>query len=1188
MYLKSIEVQGFKSFAQKILFEFHPGITGIVGPNGSGKSNVADAVRWVLGEQSAKQLRGGNMQDVIFSGTQARKPLSFAQVAITLDNADHKLPVDYEEVTVARRLYRSGESEYLLNGVSCRLRDINELFYDTGIGKEGYSIIGQGQIDRILSSKPEERRELFDEAAGIVKFKRRKAATLKKLSDEEANLVRISDMLSELERQVRPWERQAEAAKKYLAYRDRQRLLDVNIFLHESEKLRLDLESLRTKLSDASAQLAEANGQYEETKRAYEEIQARLEELDTQLSDVRARTQECSQRRQQLEGQIGVCREQIAAGVKNSALYKEKLISLAQEIQEHKDQIRTLTQQKSTLIKEAESLAAKLSGKEEELAHLNEEITACEEEISRGKAELIEIINARSTTKGNAERFTVLAEQISIRKAEVSQRLLHIKTEEQSLCQQTEEVEKELAGLGEKLDRLSKEKSATDSEEQELSGRIHRQNDEMQLLQASFHRENSRLDSMKNIAERYDGYGQSIRRVMEQKEKVTGLRGVVADLIQTDRKFEQAIETALGGSIQNIVTDTEQTAKEMIGFLKKNRYGRATFLPLDAVNGRGAFSPAEALAETGVIGVADTLISTAEEFRGLASYLLGSVLVVDTIDHAIALAGKYRHRLRLVTLDGESLSPGGSMTGGAFKNSSNLLGRRREIEELEKKVEKLRSDGEHLAGQIGKLREKRNEKRVASAELSRKIQSLLVDQNTAQIRHESLKEKAGELAAELSSVKAAQEEIRADQAGLDKEKSRIDQELVTSSQDEEECSTFVREQEEELSRLRQDQAELMEELGSLRLSEQTVHQQEGFVRENLTRITQELEAGEKEHQETEKNLEQGMASGKEKQSEIEQLMQEIAKLGAEEQAGEAEIREKEAERTRLNGEHKTFFTRRDELSGQINLLDKECLRLKSQADRLEENRDAQIAYLWDEYQLSPHHAADQRFSEGEEMSLREMKKELSGIREKIKNLGPVNVQAIEEYRDLSERHAFLSGQVADLKKAKETLEKIITELDDGMRRQFTEKFREIEAQFDKTFKELFGGGKGSLALEEDVDILEAGIYIISQPPGKKLQNMMQLSGGEKALTAIALLFAIQSLKPSPFCLLDEIEAALDDSNVGRFAGYLQKLTKDTQFIIITHRRGTMNAADRLYGITMQEKGVSALVSVDLVENQLSA
>ena len=1183
MYLKSIEVQGFKSFANKIVFEFHNGITGIVGPNGSGKSNVGDAVRWVLGEQSAKQLRGGNMQDVIFSGTETRKPLGFASVAITLDNSDHKLDIEYEEVTVTRRLYRSGESEYLLNGTGCRLKDINELFYDTGIGKEGYSIIGQGQIDKILSGKPEERRELFDEAAGIVKFKRRKATALKKLDEEQQNLVRVTDILSELTRQLGSLERQSETARVYLKKKEELKILDVNMYLAESAHIKEQLKETEEKYQISQNELQQTQTQFDQTKAEYERLEKELEELDTKIQEARTQASENALKKQQLENSVELLKEQIRAAQQNHQHYEERIQTIRQELDRRQQEAAGHEQEQEALKESLGEAAVRKKKAEEKLAILHQNIEETNQSIEDGKSEIIEILNQRASTKGKMQRYDAMLEQIGIRKAALSQRVLKLKSDESQQQEIIQEHQEKCKEIGAQMDGIQMEYRKVEREVGSLRSQMEEQNKKLEQGQTAYHREASRLESLRNIAERYEGYGNSIRRVMEQKDRQPGIHGVVADLIKVEKAYETAVETALGGSIQNIVTDNEQTAKVMIEYLKKNRYGRATFLPLTNMRSNSFQNPA-ALKEEGVIGLADTLVTAESTYRTLLSQLLGRTLVVDTIDHAIVIARKYRHTLRIVTLEGESLSPGGSMTGGAFRNSSNLLGRRREIEELEGKVAALKEELQKIQKIILDKRERRNALRDDLAEMTRQLQQLQISQNTEKVGITQAEARIREVRIGYGQLKAEGREIEGQIAEIKESSSSIREEMKHSTAREQEQEALVNSQQEILEKLQEQEASYSQELNQIQVAYASLEQKVSFTGENLSRIHQEEAAMRDELQQMQESLEEG---GKEKEEKehnilsIQKTIQEASRIREEDEAQMQQYLEKKEE---LNSQHKTFFSRRDELSAHISRMDKECFRLNSQKEKLEERQDNQINYLWEEYEVTPGQANTYRMEDMPERSV--IRQQIAELKDAIRKLGNVNVNAIEEYKEILERHTFLSAQHTDLVEAAETLKGIIAELDEGMRKQFTEKFQEIRVEFDKVFKQLFGGGKGTLELMEDEDVLEAGIRIISQPPGKKLQNMMQLSGGEKALTAIALLFAIQNLKPSPFCLLDEIEAALDDSNVTRFAQYLHKLTKNTQFIVITHRRGTMNAADRLYGITMQEKGVSTLVSVNLIENQL--
>lgn len=1184
MYLKSIEVQGFKSFANRLVFEFHNGITGIVGPNGSGKSNIGDAVRWVLGEQSAKQLRGGKMEDVIFAGTELRKPVSYASVAITIDNSDHALPVDFDQVTITRKVFRSGESEYLMNGSACRLRDINELFYDTGIGKEGYSIIGQGQIDRILSGKPEERRELFDEAAGIVKFKRRKAAAQKKLDDESRNLVRVNDILAELEKQVGPLEHQAEKAKEYLKLKEELKKNDVNLFLIESDEFKEELAKVNETFSIADAELKAAKAEFEKSGAEYEANEERLSCLNHTIEENSSIANQAEIDKNRLSSQIELLNEQIKSVLASDEQLNKRLDSIKERLLDSDEEKKRLISERFKLTDRLDEMKAECEEADNIVKSLTESIAELEENVENGKDDVIDNLNERGQIKAKLQRNVTLLEQVNIRKSELTRKLINCKSEEDTQKQNLDSLKKQLSDVREDISSINEKLSDREKNQLLIRDTINKYNTDINNLNRIVMGESSRLESLKNITERYDGYGSSIRKVMEQKEKNKGIIGVVADIIKTKKQYETAIETALGGTIQNIVTDNEETAKWLITFLKQNKFGRATFLPLSAISGRDIKVDNTLTSEKGAIGFANQLIECDSEFYELARYLLGRILVVDNIDNALAIARRHNHSVRIVTLEGDMLSPGGSMSGGAFKNSSNLLGRRREIEELETSVAGNEKKLKRLETELSNAREKLSVVRNELEQLKTELQEKQLAENTSSMNLEAAERKQEELNRAYTNSKRESEEIEVSVLQINAEIDACKIALAESERHDKELTDKINSDNAKIEQNKAELAARQAEAEKRHIELANFSQQDTFAEENIKRVLREISRLNEEADEIKDSL--GSAD-----DEIREKKENIAKIGETIATAEAKIAEyagitakEREERDKVQEKQRELFTRREEISGRINTLDKECLRISSRIEKIETMRDERIDYMWNEYELTLIRAAELRDESLNNSDV--LRKSITVLKADIKKLGDVNVNAIEDYKEISERYIFLKTQHDDLITARDTLIKVIDELDTGMRTQFIEKFQEIKVEFDKVFKELFGGGRGTLELEEDVDILEAGIKIISQPPGKKLQNMMQLSGGEKALTAISLLFAIQNLKPSPFCLLDEIEAALDDSNVVRYAKYLHKLTKNTQFIVITHRRGTMAAADRLYGITMQEKGVSTLVSVDLIEDQL--
>ncbi len=1183
MYLKSIEIQGFKSFANKTRFEFQNGITGIVGPNGSGKSNVADAVRWVLGEQRVKQLRGSSMQDVIFAGTQARRPLGFAYVAITLDNSDGALPIDYREVTVARRIYRSGESEYLLNGTVCRLRDVNELFYDTGIGKEGYSIIGQGQIDRILSDKPQDRRALFDEAAGIVKYKHRKDQTLKKLESERDNLTRLTDIVGELEKQIPSLEKQQEKARIYLRHRDALKRLDINAFLIENEKNTRQLEELKAQETTAAQDLAEAKARSESLRTRIESLQERRSALEERIEAVRNRITDASIVRGRIEGDIKVFEEQIRASEQRIRRLADQEEILRRDLQDRAAQEKDLAEK----IRAAEA-SSETIGKDFEKALQAHEASQKEAALLRDRIEekrsgILEEMEHRATVRSRLASLRTLQEQETARLREVEKELTEVSGEQtqtddtiSSLRGAFREIAEEIRALQEGQKQIEQEIAAHKTSLGDADAQLRR-------AQLSYHQEKSRLDAITNLAERYEGYGGSVRRVMQEKSREPGIIGSVAELLTTDKQYETAIEVALGGSIQNIVTRDEKTARRLIEILKRERAGRATFLPLSGIRGSSGLRDTGVLREPGVIGTADTLVRASQGCEDVAKNLLGRTVIVDTFDHAVAASRGSGRGVRMVTLEGELFAPGGAISGGTFRNASNLLGRRREMEELAASTEKFRREVERQEQAIEDTKESRNVLRRKLDENKRTLQEKFISQNTLRVRIQQEEEKRRQA---QGSAETLRQELRAlqertGQAAADLEAAEKDlhrSEAAEQSMTEE--SAVLQEKLEGLQR--QEEADAAQ-VSSQELLRSRTDQELRFLQQNITRIRGELETLRTQYGEVRQGSESDRAVIETNTEKIRQLREEAASSEGTRTGDEETLQQLREENDAVLRDQEEARADRESTAEVIAGLDKECYRLSSRLERVEEAVEQKASYMWEEYEVTPADAAALR--DETLTDLAGMKKEIAGLRQQIKALGSVNVGAIDEYKELMERYTFLKGQHDDLTEAAASLEKIVTELDEAMRRQFRQQFADIQKAFDRVFKELFGGGQGQLELLEDADILEAGVRVIAQPPGKKLQNMMQLSGGEKALTAIALLFAIQSLKPSPFCLLDEIEAALDESNVGRFAQYLHNLTQSTQFIVITHRRGTMEQADRLYGITMQEKGISAMVSVDLIDDK---
>ena len=1189
MYLKRIEIHGFKSFANKIVLDFHEGITGIVGPNGSGKSNVADAVRWVLGEQSAKQLRGGNMQDVIFAGTQIRKPQGFAYVAITLDNSDHSLDISYEEITVSRRIYRSGESEYMINGSACRLKDISELFFDTGIGKDGYSIIGQGQVEKILSGKAEDRRELFDEAAGITKYKRRKLLAEKKLENERENLIRVKDILSELSRQVGPLEEQSKTARTYLDLREELKYHDINIFVNETDKLRQ--ESVKTSEQEVIAleDLERLNKDLEALNKRYEELDGAVQKLDEDIDSVKSHINDTNLEISDYEGKVALYTEQINYNQQNERNIELRLHDMSLDIEKKNNEIIKYRDDIESLNKKLEQQNALIEKFEDEIISKNTFISDVEKDISNNKSEILKSLNEKSSLLTRNQKYETLIEQIRIRKSEAAQKIIDIKTSESKIRSEFDSERQKLFKLREEEKRNKEKLDEILKQIREKSLEINEKNNNLSRLQKENQHYSAKLESLKNIAEKYEGYGTSVKRIMENNSfSQKGVHGVVAEIIKTEKRYEIAIETALGGRIQNIVTDTEETAKDLIEYLKKNKFGRATFVPLSAVRESKDLKDIPILKEDGVLGTASKLVSADAMYSSLVSNLLGRIIVVSDIDKAVIIAKKYRYEYRLVTLEGDLFNTGGSISGGAYKNASNLLGRKRELEELESSIEKIHREEEILSLELEsqkniyeKLKKSRNELNNILHEMQVEVSALSVSVDAYEKKLKDNNASGLEFIEERAKLEEEEKILSNEKLGLIKE-------LENIQNIHKKIEIDVSEAESGIQGYRHERDDILRKLSDTRLSISGISHSISFNNENIDRLKLEIQKLEedkvvlfKEKEENKDLLLQRKDDISSSKIKIDELRVQVSALK------EEELKYSDFKSEQLK-KQKEAFSQKDELSRSISGLEKETYRLSTQKEKIEE-RLAQLSnYMWQEYELTLS-TAKELFEKVESsgLHLSDVQKIIIDIKKQIKELGDINVHSIEEYREVSDRYELMKTQYEDIISAEASLVEIIENLDELMRKQFAEKFVEINEQFNKVFVELFGGGAGILKLEEDVDLLEAGISIISQPPGKKLQNMMQLSGGEKALTAISLLFAIQNLKPSPFALLDEIEAALDDSNVDRFANYLHKLSNRTQFIVITHRRGTMVSADRLYGITMQEKGISTLVSVNLVEEELS-
>ena len=1014
MYLKSIEVQGFKSFANKIVFDFHNGITGIVGPNGSGKSNVADAVRWVLGEQSAKQLRGAKMEDVIFAGTQNRKPVGFAYVAITLDNSDHALPVEYDEVTVSRRVYRSGESEYKINGHSCRLRDVTEMFYDTGIGKEGYSIIGQGQIDKILSGKPDERRELFDEAAGIVKFKRRKSAAIKKLENERSNLVRVNDILSELEKQVGPLKQQSEKAKEYLNYKTDLKKYDVNAFLLETDRIRKETAELNDRLKIVDDDLEDSKSEYDNTKSEYEAAENQLNDINAQIDENSQTVSALELENQKLQGEINVFTEQIKTFNANKQLHSERLLDIEKDKQNKNNSVKELREQYNDLNTELSEYNDKLAAINDTAKALNAEIEGISGQIDNRQNSIYDNLTEQSTIKAENQKFITMLEQLEIKKSELTSHIIKGKSDESAQKQVIKSLTAELDNAVGKLEDINNSIEESNTSVTQLKAEIAEKNSELDKLTQNYHREKSRLESLINITERYDGYGNSIKKIMELKDSNPGILGVIADIVKVEKQYETAIETALGGTIQNIVTDKEATAKELIDYLKQNKLGRATFLPLNAIHARNTLENEACINEKGVIGVASNLVRVSFEYEGLAKYLLGRILVVDNIDNALLIAKKYKYTLRIVTLEGEQLNPGGSMTGGAFRNSSNLLGRRREIEELKQSVSNTNKQITQEKAAVADLRNQVAKYREALDSYNKLLRETHIRKNTIDVNLKQADLKLSEIIASYGDDIKEQASIDSEILKISESRNQVSGNLNLLDNQNEAARKEIENLGKTLEAKKSEEAAVALKIENLKISHSSIEQKASFINENIERLCKELDNLEEEKTSIQEKIGETKELVSAKQADIELVKNSIEQSERKITAIGEKLEDLRAAKEKVNASHKEFFKKREELNEKIILLEKDRMRLHNQYDRLEESYDSLVDYMWNEYELTYSYALELKSDELN--NINDIRKQINILKAAIKKLGDVNVNAIEEYSKRLSRYVTLNiAEVPDEK-----------------------------------------------------------------------------------------------------------------------------------------------------------------------------
>ncbi len=1183
MYLKALELKGFKSFPEKIRLEFNNGITAVVGPNGSGKSNISDAIRWVLGETSAKSLRGSKMEDVVFAGTESRKPLGFAEVSMIMDNSTGVLPVDFSEVTITRSVYRSGDSEYRINGSLVKLKDIHSLFMDTGIGKEGYSIIGQGKIDEILSERSEERRLFFEEAAGIVKYKSRRQEASAKLAKEEQNLLRVNDIIAELETQVGTLSVKSENAKAYLLFKERLKLIHINIFLLDVKKLDQDINSLAEAANALANDIEQQQKLVLQYKEQAENKKGEREQLENSLKEAVEALNALRIDIQRKESQIGLKNEQIEHVNKDIARLEagnQKNTLRIASLSEEKESERKRLFDMEVLLAQRNS---ELLEKQKDFENASTQMQASEQAIENKNAQIIESLKAVSETKGELIRLQAQYEQLNSRKDNISDEI----SENEAKKKEALEKEKRLKSLlkdSDKRHRQTKETlEALKENKRSLENELAEKSKEHTEVSKKLQEASSRHKILSQLESGYEGYHKSVKAVLRQKQndsRLKGIIGAVGSLVDVSKELEIAIEIALSGSVQSLVTESEEDAKKAIDYLKATGNGRATFLPLTSIKGSELGNVKERiLKEQGVIGIAKELIHYDKRFEGIFTNLLGKVIIADNIDNAIAFLKKFSYSYKTVTLDGELLSPGGAITGGSRQaNASGIVSRVHEINELKRVIEKYSVKSSEVAAQLDEIKSKLNtvasDINEAAALIQRtELEMSSYEQSLAQFEKEingyekTISELSGLDVSIFTQIVSLNEKIREMEAYVSEMNANIAE--MQQSLDQSQSKLIAWREEKELR---------TKGIADLRVLVTELTGRIEAASDSVERIGNEIEFLLKEIASNDAEIESWRGEIITIRAEIENIKNDIAEKTDAEKNMQNDIAELEQKKVQAIAEHEKLEKAERETSELLSRIVNEHTKLTMKKEQAENDRYRLYDELWNEYELT--HVGASSYQQLE-MSVNQLKAEERKIKGEIAALGDVNVSAIEEYKAVKERYEFLSTQRNDILEAEEKLKGIINDLTELMLKQFSEQFKIISENFSKVFNEMFGGGRAELRLTDSDNILESGIEIIAQPPGKKLVNMMLLSGGERALTAIALLFSILRLKPSPFCVLDEVEAALDDINVNKFANYIKNFSDKTQFIVITHRQGTMEAADVLYGVTMQEKGVSKLVAIRL-------
>ncbi len=1184
MRLKRLFIHGFKSFADRVEITFEHGITGVVGPNGCGKSNIADAIRWVLGEQSAKQLRGSKMEDVIFNGTDKRRRLGYCEVTLTFDNEDHALPIDYTEVSVTRRAFRTGEGEYMLNNQPCRLKDVIDLFRDTGTGRDGYSIIGQGRVDEILSRKTDERRQIFEEAAGIVKYKTRKTEAEKHLENTTQNLNRVSDIVDSLEERLEPLRLQSEDARKYLALRDELKGLELNAFL-----LRSDRYNERAKeLSESLESAAEENTANEQARgklgQKREESQALLSEGEMKSAALRETLQDLIREVEAAEGSAGVLRERLISYEKErERLEGEKAAASEGEIGLLK-RIDALSGEIASAEEEGKGLQANLNALEEELNQKEQSLTALEAKAEDAKEAVINAMNALGDARSEQARLEALSQAIHVQ----------INTLAANIEKNDRTGEEKLRALNDAKEQLTAEKerhNALATDARAINDETRRSGEEFEKMRADANELlaqrqelSSRAKLLNEMQRDYEGYNLSVKQVLREAQRLgmSSVHGVVANVIHADARIEKAVETALGAALQDVIVDTEEDAKQLIDFLKQNRYGRATFLPVSAVRGRTLdMNERRVLSMPGCIGVASEMVSYDAKYRGIAENLLGRTVIAENLTMGIPIHRAARQSFRLVTLDGDVMNVGGSMTGGStVSRMTSLLSREREIKETGEKLAQMNARLKQYENDLTALSQKRAELKASRQEAFDAFHQQEIAVTRAQAHVSQAEDEWNAHAERMDALESERQNLLGQLSEIDERQKELSGRKQMSEDSSDKLRSEAARLQGELNRLRPSVAAFRDEVVGQRLKYAAFDKDLEVRRGELERLTRQKGDTRQMLLDAEENLKRLSLSV---QADNERLRSEETSLGiARGSLEETRAEFDRADKARLSAQEalRAINEKLESLNREAEEISDRTHRLELIKQKIESDLNNLTNRIWEDYQLT--YEGAQEFKT-EDFKLSEGERRINAIKTEIKALGSVNVSAMDEYREVSERYEEMSTQRDDLLRAKDDLLSVINELSGKMEAQFREKLALLDVYFGETFTALFGGGQAHISLEDPNDALASGIEIAAQPPGKKLQLLSLLSGGERALTAIAILFAMLKLKPTPFCMLDEIEAALDDANIDNFASYLKSYSDNTQFVVVTHRKGTMSACDALYGVAMEEKGVSKLMSVKLAE-----